>query len=86
MNPRASKITTLGEGNAEIIEMSITNDKVIGKRFSEVSPGDDYIIIAMYQHGKLVIPQPNNIISRGEKVSILVKRGTLDTVSKKLEK
>ena len=86
MNPRASKITTLGEGNAEIIEMSITNDKVVGKRFSEVSPGDDYIIIAMYQHGKLVIPQPNNIISRGEKVSILVKRGTLDTVSKKLEK
>ena len=86
MNPRASKITTLGEGNAEIIEMTITNDKVIGKRFEDISPSKDYIIIATYENGKLVIPQPENIVARGQKVSILVKRGTLKKVSKKLEK
>ena len=85
-NPRAAKITTLGEGNAEIIEMTITNDKVVGKRFKEVSPGKEYIIIATYQNGKLDIPQPDNIITRGEKVAILVKRGSLKKVSKKLEK
>lgn len=85
-NPRAAKITTLGEGNAEIIEMAITNDKVVGKRFKEVSPGKEYIIIATYQNGKLDIPQPDNIIARGEKVAILVKRGSLKKVSKKLEK
>ena len=86
MNPRASKITTLGEGNAEIVEMTITNDKVIGKRFKEVSPTKDYIIIATYQNGKLVIPQPENVINPGEKVSILVKGGTMKKVSKDLEK
>ena len=86
INPRVSKLTTLGEGDAEIIEMTITNDKVVGKRFKEVSPSKDYIIIATYQNGKLIIPQPDNTISRGEKVSILVKRGTLKKVSKKLEK
>ena len=86
MNPRASKITTLGEGNAEIVEMTITNDKVIGKRFKEVSPTKDYIIIAAYQNGKLIIPQPENVINPGEKVSILVKRGTMKKVSKDLEK
>ena len=86
MNPRVSKLTTLGEGDAEIIELTITNDKVVGKRFKEVSPTKDFIIIATYQNGKLVIPQPDNIIARGEKVSILVKRGTLKKVSKKLEK
>ena len=85
-NPRASKITTLGEGNAEIVEMTITNDKVIGKRFKEVSPTKDYIIIATYQNGKLVIPQPENVINPGEKVSILVKGGTMKKVSKDLEK
>lgn len=85
-NPRAAKITTLGEGDAEIIEMTITNDKVVGKRFKEVSPNNDFIIIATYQSGKLAIPQPDNTISRGEKVAILVKRGTLKKVSKKLEK
>jgi trk system potassium uptake protein TrkA len=86
MNPRVSKLTTLGEGDAEIIELTITNDKVVGKRFKEVSPTKDFIIIATYQNGKLVIPQPDNIIARGEKVSILVKRGTLKKVSKRLEK
>ena len=65
--------------------MTITNDKVIGKRFKEVSPTKDYIIIATYQNGEFVILQPDNTIARGEKVSILVKRGTLKKVSKKLE-
>ena len=85
-NPRVSKLTTLGEGDAEIIEMTITNDKIIGKRFKDISPAKEYIIIATYQNGKLVIPQPENTISRGEKVSLLVKRGHIKKVSRKLEK
>ena len=84
-NPRVSKLTTLGEGDAEIIEMTITNDKVIGKRFKDVSPDKDFIIIATYKQGKLFIPQPDDTINRGEKVSLLLKRGTLRKVSKKLE-
>ncbi len=84
-NPRVSKLTTLGEGDAEIIEMTITNDKVIGKRFRDVSPDKDFIIIAIYKQGKLFIPQPDDTINRGEKVSLLLKRGTLRKVSKKLE-
>jgi trk system potassium uptake protein TrkA len=51
-----------------------------------VSPTKDYIIIATYQNGKLVIPQPENVINPGEKVSILVKGGTMKKVSKDLEK
>ncbi len=86
MNPNVSTLTTLGEGDAEIKEMTITNDKIIGKRFKEISPTKDYIIIATYQNGKFVIPQPDNTISRGEKISIVVKRGTFKKVSKKLEK
>ena len=85
-NPNAAKLTTLGEGDAEIIEMIITNDKVVGKRFKEISPTKEYNIIATYQNGKLVIPQPDNTISRGQKVSILVKRGAMKKVSRKLER
>ena len=69
-NPHVAKLTTLGEGDAEIIEMTITNDKVVGKRFKDISPTKDYIIIATYQNGKLVIPQPDNTIARGEKVPL----------------
>ena len=84
-NPRASKLTTLGEGDAEIIEMTITNKKVVGKRFKDISPTKEYMIIATYENGKLVIPQPEDTVKSGEKVSLLVKRGTLKNVSKRLE-
>lgn len=86
INPKASLITTLGEGDAEIVEMTITNDKIVGKKFKEVSPTKDFIIISTYQNGKLVIPQPDNVITRGEKITLLVKRGTMKKVSKRLEK
>ncbi len=84
--PNVAELISLGEGDAEILDMTITNDKIIGKRFKDISPTKEYIIIATYQKGNLVIPQPDNIISRGEKVSVLVKRGNFKKVSKKLEK
>ncbi|MBO6111143.1 MAG: TrkA family potassium uptake protein [Methanobrevibacter sp.] len=84
--PNVADLISLGEGDAEIFDMTITNDKVVGKRIKDISPTKDFIIIAMYQNGKLVIPQSENIIARGEKVSVLVKRGSFSKVSKKLEK
>ena len=84
--PKAEELMTLGKGDAEIMDMTLTNDKIVGKRFKEVSPTKDFIIIATYQNGKLVIPQPDNIISRGEKVTLLVKSGKFDKVSKNLVK
>ena len=71
--PNAAELMTLGEGDAEILDMTITNDKIVGKRYKDISPSKEYIIIATYQNGKLIIPQPDNIISRGEKVTALVK-------------
>ena len=84
--PNAAELMTLGEGNAEILDMTITNDRIVGKRFKDISPTKDYIIISTYQNGKLVIPQPDNTISRGEKVTALVKRGSFKKLAKKLGK
>ena len=82
--PNVAELINLGEGDAEILDMTITNDKIVGKRYKDISPTKDYIIIATYQNGKLVIPQPNNTITRGEKVSVLVKRGSFKKASKTL--
>lgn len=84
--PNAAEIMTLGEGDAEILDMTITNDKIVGKRFKEISPTKEYIIISTYRNGKLEIPQPDTTIARGEKVTVLVKRGNFKKVSRKLEK
>lgn len=84
--PNVADLITLGEGDAEIFDMVITNDKVVGKKIKEISPNKDFIIIATYHNNKLVIPQADTVISRGEKVSVLVKRGSFKKVTKKLEK
>lgn len=84
--PNVADLISLGEGDAEIYDMTISNDRIVGKRIGDISPTKDYIIIATYQSGKLVIPQENNIIARGEKISVLVKRGSFAKVSKKFEK
>ncbi len=83
--PNVADLISLGEGDAEILDMTITNDKIVGKRIKDISPTKDFIIIATYPNGKLVIPQEDNILARGEKVSVLVKRGSFSKVSKKLE-
>lgn len=82
--PNAAELMTLGEGDAEILDMTITNDKIVGKPFRDISPTKDYIIISTYQDGKLVIPQPDNTVHRGEKVTVLVKRGSFKKLAKKL--
>ncbi|WP_405270857.1 potassium channel family protein [Methanobrevibacter sp.] len=84
--PNVAELTTIGQGDAEILEMTITNDRIVGKRFKDISPTKEYIIISTYENGKLEIPQPDKTITRGEKVTVLVKRGNFKKVSKKLEK
>lgn len=84
--PNVADLITLGEGNAEILDMTVTNDKVIGRKISEISPTKDYIIIATYPNGDLMIPQNDTVLSRGEKISILVKQGAFKKVGKKFEK
>ena len=65
--------------------MIITNNKIIGKQIYEVSPDDDYIIIATYENGRLEIPKQDDILTKGEKISILVKRDALKKTEKKFE-
>ncbi|WP_303295120.1 potassium channel family protein [Methanobrevibacter woesei] len=85
--PNVADLLTLGEGDGEILEMTVTNDKIVGKQIKEISPTKDYIIIATYnKDGSLIIPQPENILTRGEKISILVKRGSFKKVAKKIER
>jgi trk/ktr system potassium uptake protein len=84
--PNVADLTAFGKGNAEILDMIIENEKVTGKKVSEVSPTDDYMIIATYHGGKLIIPKPDTVLNKGNKISILVKRGSFQKATKKFMK
>lgn len=81
--PNVADLMTFGAGNAEILDMTIKNPKVFGKKVSEFSPTEDYIIISRNQNHKLEIPQPDDILSNGDKISVLVKRNAFEKVEKK---
>ncbi|WP_297980924.1 TrkA family potassium uptake protein [uncultured Methanobrevibacter sp.] len=81
--PNVVDLMTFGAGNAEILDMTIKNPKVFGKRISEFSPTKDYIIISKNKDHKLEIPQPDDILSNGDKISVLVKRNAFEKVEKK---
>ncbi|MCI6775513.1 potassium channel family protein [Methanobrevibacter boviskoreani] len=83
--PNVADLTAFGQGDAEILDMIITNNKIIGKQIYEVSPDDDYIIIATYENGRLEIPKQDDILTKGKKISILVKRDALKKTEKKFE-
>ena len=71
--PKIADLIVLGHGNAEILDMSVTNKKVFGKPIGSLSPNDDFIIVSIYKEGKLEIPKPNMIIEEGDRISVLIK-------------
>ena len=83
--PNVADIVKLGEGGAEILDFTITNKKIVGKQVMDVSPDKNFIIIAIYEDGNLLIPQPTTRLEYGAKITVLVKRGNFKKVSKKFK-
>ena len=71
--PKVADLIVIGKGDAEILDITIKNKKVIGKRVGDISPTDDYIIVAVYKNGKITIPRDDTVLKEGDKISILVK-------------
>lgn len=82
-HPNVTDLTAFGNGDAEILDIIIENEKIFEKKISEVSPTEDYIIIASYQEDKLTIPKPDTVLNKGNKISILVKRKAFEKTVEK---
>lgn len=83
--PNVADLVTKGEGDAEFLDFTITNKKIVGKQMMDVSPDKNFIIIATYEDGNLIIPQPTTRLEYSTKITVLVKRGNVKKVTKKFE-
>lgn len=81
--PNVADLVTFARGDAEIIDMTITNKKVVGEKIGSLSPTNDYAIIATYDKNKMYIPQPDTILAYGDKISLLIIHGAEKKVYKK---
>ncbi|MEG3225000.1 MAG: potassium transporter TrkA [Methanobacteriales archaeon Met13] len=79
--PKIADLIVVGRGNAEFLDIKIQNHKVIGKRVGDVSPTKEYIIAAIYNNGDINIPHDDMVLSQNDKISVLVKTGSVKKIT-----
>ena len=79
IRPKIADLIIIGKGNAELLEIKVENKNVIGKQIKDVSPTDDFIIAALYHNTEINIPKKEDILNKGDRISVLVK---IDAVKK----
>ncbi len=81
--PKIADLIVIGKGNAELLELSVNNFKIFGKKIGDLSPTDDYIIAAVHKNGEIKIPKDGMMLKKGNRISILVKTPAIKAVIKK---
>ena len=78
--PKIADLVVIGKGNAELLDISVTNKKMFGVKVSEISPTKDFIISALHKNGDIIIPDNTTTLIEGCKISVLVKRHAIKQV------
>lgn len=73
IRPNVSDLIILGNGDAELLDLTVNSEKTIGKRISDLSPTDNFSIVALYEKGNTIIPKPDMVLKKDMRVSVLVK-------------
>jgi trk system potassium uptake protein len=70
--PTIADMAILGRGNAELLNISVQNKNIIGKKIGDVNPSENYNICAVYKSPdyEIMIPNDNMILDSGDKISI----------------
>ena len=82
IRPKILDLIVLGKGDAELLDITITNSKVFNKKVSEFSPTKEFIISAIHEDGNITIPVGDETLKEGCRISILVKSNAVKHVEK----
>ncbi len=80
IRPSAQNLVTIGEGTAEILELTVRNKELVGKLVNDISPTEDYIIITIYGEEEVIIPNNDTKIRYEDNIAILTKNNCIDKV------
>jgi trk system potassium uptake protein len=80
IRPKIADLVIIGKGNAELLDITVTNKKMFNKKVSDVSPTKNFIISALHENDDIIIPDKNTILKEDCKISILVKTKAIKKV------
>lgn len=83
IRPKIADLVVLGRGDAELLDITLENKGVINKRVADISPNENFIIVAVYENGNITIPKPDMVLKKDMKISVLVKSKYAKDVMKK---
>lgn len=84
IRPKIADLVVMGRGDAELLDINV--EKAIGQKIGDVSPTENFIIVAVYENGNITIPKPDMVLEEGMKISILVKTKYAKEVMKRFTK
>lgn len=85
LKPNITDLFVVDHGKADLIEIYVTNNKLIGKQVHELSPTEDYIIIGIHKNDAdtITIPRSDMVVKENCRISLLVKKESISKVLKK---
>lgn len=86
IRPMVTDLTILGKGDAELLDFKLESGDYVGKKIGDISPSDDFTIVAVYENGDIIFPKPDYVLKEGVKISIIVKTKYAKDVLKKFTK
>lgn len=81
VRPTAQSLVSIGEGDAEIIEITVKNNDVFFTPIIEVENNSPkFKIVTVYSGNEVIIPTDNTEIGYDDSIAVLVKREYIDEI------
>ncbi|MGB7968149.1 MAG: TrkA family potassium uptake protein [Methanobacterium sp.] len=84
LRPKIADLFVVDHGHADLLDLYVTNSKMIGKKISELYPNDDYFICGYHEDDddNISIATPDMVLKENCRISMLVKTESMAKVLK----